>query len=65
MEIERTDRDVHVLYPTVGEKLGLIPESIVRRAFISIWYQCYSEEVTKIIKQIDSLLHHEIAVQSA
>ena len=64
MEIKRTDRDVHVLYPTIGEKLGRIPESTVRRVFISIWCQCYSEEVTKIINQIDSLLPHEIAVQS-
>jgi hypothetical protein len=51
-----TNRDPHLLFSQVGERLGLIAESITRSAFISLWAQTYPEEVRSIIEPIESLL---------
>jgi len=55
-EIQKTNREPHLIYSTIGERLGLIPESIIRGAFISIWANAYPQIVEEIISRIDSSL---------
>jgi hypothetical protein len=37
--VSRTNRDPHLLFVQIGEKLGFVPEAIIRGAFLSIWIQ--------------------------
>ncbi|MER7476672.1 AAA family ATPase [Streptomyces sp. NPDC126510] len=55
-EVANTNRDAHLLFAQIGAKLGLIAETIVRSAFISLWAQEYPEEVKEIIDPFAALL---------
>jgi len=55
-DVQRETRDYHLLYSNLGEKFGLIPESVIRGGFISIWCQSYPEEVDRIMSEIDAFL---------
>jgi predicted ATPase len=55
-EVRVANRDPHVLYSQVGERLGLIPESTVAAAFANIWAQAYPDIVGKIIEPVRSVL---------
>lgn len=37
--VARANRDPHLLFVQVGERLGFVPEAIVRGAFLTIWLQ--------------------------
>lgn len=52
----KTNRDPHILFNTLGEKLGFIPEVVVRGAFIEVWIQENPEEVQKIVDPIIKML---------
>ncbi|CAL1517837.1 AAA family ATPase [Chitinophaga sp. MM2321] len=43
-DIRLTNRDPHVLFSQVGMKLGLIPEDLVKMAFLAVWNQAFPEE---------------------
>jgi predicted ATPase len=61
-EIRRTNVDTHVIFSQIGLKLGLVPESTVRDAFLATWVEAYPEECATILNAIDALLprlHHE------
>ncbi len=58
-EVRRLNRDGHLLYSAVGKRLGLIPETIVRSAFLNVWCQAYPEKVKEILDPIISLIPFE------
>ena len=47
-DIRTTNRDEHLLFAQVGEKLGFISENIVRNAFLAIWNEYYREDAVII-----------------
>lgn len=47
-DISHTNRDPHLLFSQVGEKIGFIPEAVVRGAFLSIWIQENRSEANQI-----------------
>lgn len=55
-DIAKTNRDPHILFSSLGEKLGFIPDVIVRGAFIEIWIQENPDEVHRIIDPIVRML---------
>jgi len=48
-------RDPHLYFAQIGSRLGLIPEEVVRRAFVSIWVQENKELFADIVKAINRL----------
>lgn len=60
--VRLTNRDPHLLFAQVGEKLGLIPEATVAHAFANIWAQEYPGNVAKMIEHISESLPREKAV---
>jgi putative AbiEii toxin of type IV toxin-antitoxin system len=55
-KVRLTNRDPHLLFSQIGERLGLVPETVVRGAFISTWCGLYPEAVRKTVAQFDALL---------
>jgi len=51
-EIRTTNRDEHLLFSQVGEKLGFISENIVRNAFLAIWNEYYKSDANIIYEII-------------
>lgn len=47
-DVSHTNRDPHLLFSKIGLNLGLIPDSIVKGAFFSIWIQENPKEVNLI-----------------
>ena len=39
-EIDKTNRDGHLIFIQIGEKLGFKPENIIKGAFFEYWNQC-------------------------
>lgn len=58
-EIERTNRDPHLLYSQVGKDLGLIPEEITIGGFLNVWCTKYPEKAKEILMPIIDLLPKE------
>lgn len=54
--VSRTNRDPHLLFNQVGNKLGFLPEAIVRGAFFSIWIQEHPDECNRIAKAVSDAL---------
>jgi predicted ATPase len=50
--VSHTNRDSHLLFAQVGEKLGFLPEAIVRGAFLAVWIQEHPVEVDAIVSPI-------------
>lgn len=48
--VHKTNRDKHLLYSQVGNKLRSISEARVREAFISLWARTFPDEVQAITK---------------
>jgi len=57
-DISSTCRDPHLYFVQIGGKLGLIPELIVQRAFVSLWVQ----ENEGLFTDIVALIKKELAV---
>lgn len=55
-EISNTNRDHHLLFSQLGEKLGFISEEIIRGAFLSLWAQENQKEVDEIVSHIEKSL---------
>jgi ABC-type multidrug transport system ATPase subunit len=55
-DVSSTNRDPHLLFAQVGDRLGLIAERIIRSAFLSLWAQNYESEVQQLLQPVASLL---------
>ena len=55
-EVNLSNRDPHLLFSQVGEKLGLLSEVIVRSAFISTWCHLFPDDVRRVLAPMDDLL---------
>jgi AAA15 family ATPase/GTPase len=51
-DIRLTNRDEHLLFSQVGQKIGFISENIVRNAFFAIWNEQYNEMALYIYSKI-------------
>ncbi|RIA55901.1 ATP-dependent nuclease [Dichotomicrobium thermohalophilum] len=51
-DIRRDNRDAHLLYAQLGEKLGFVPEVTVAHAFCSIWAQSNVDTVRTILEPV-------------
>lgn len=51
-DVRRTNRDTHLLFSQVGERLGLVPERTVSSAFATIWAQSNPEMVEDLLEKI-------------
>lgn len=50
--LSSTNRDPHVIFNQIGIKLGFIPESIVKGAFLSLWIRLRSADFENIMQRI-------------
>ncbi|SDZ24399.1 AAA domain-containing protein [Amycolatopsis xylanica] len=55
-EVAMSNRDPHLLFVQIGDRLGFIAESIARSAFLSIWAQHVPSEVESIVEKIGEFL---------
>jgi predicted ATPase len=60
-QVKLSNRDPHLLFAQVGEKLGLLTESTVAGAFANIWAQAYPEESAAVLAPIRAGLPSEAA----
>ncbi|WP_156361382.1 ATP-dependent nuclease [Sphingomonas sp. Leaf67] len=51
-EVRTTNKDRHLLFAQLGEKLGLVPESTVALAFTTLWAQNNESSVKSLVDQI-------------
>jgi hypothetical protein len=51
-EVRRSNKDTHLLFFQVGEKLGLIPERTVASAFTTLWAQANPAVVKDLIAKV-------------
>lgn len=51
-----TNRDRHVIFEQIGEDLDFTAGAIVAAAFLAIWAQEYTDEVTALVDQFRELL---------
>jgi hypothetical protein len=64
--IRRLNRDSHLLFSQVGEALGLLPEPVVRSAFVAIWAQAYPDDARAISARVRNALPQQaVAAVSA
>lgn len=59
--VRMNNRDAHLLYAQVGEKLSLIPKETVEAAFANIWAQAFPDKITQLIKNFNELIPCETA----
>jgi len=55
-DIANTNRDPHLLFAQVGQRIGLVSEEVVRGAFFSVWIQDNPEVIAEISKHTMSAL---------
>lgn len=55
-EVALTNRDPHVIYSQIGEKLGLISEEVVQSGFLSIWASAFPEECETLFQPVSQLI---------
>ena len=55
-EVRTTNRDPHLLFAQIGERIGLVPESTVVGAFANIWAQAYPQDAQRLLDQFRELL---------
>lgn len=56
--VSNTNRDHHLIFSQIGEKVGFVAENIVIDAFLTTWCEYYPDEVVKILDQIREFLPH-------
>lgn len=56
LSVSRTNRDHHLVFGQIGEKIGFIDENIIENAFLSTWSEKYEEEAKEMIKKIKQYL---------
>lgn len=60
--VSQTNRDPHLLFAQVGEKLGFLPETTIRGAFIAIWIHENPALADRIATAIETALTTHDAV---
>jgi len=61
IEVSLTNRDPHLLFNQVGQRLGFIPASIVSSAFIALWVAGNEQEAMRVADFIQSNVELEFA----
>lgn len=56
LSVSNTNRDHHLIYRQIGEKLGFIDENVISDAFLATWSEKYSDTAQEIIKEIRNYL---------
>lgn len=56
LEVSRLNRDHHMIFGQIGEKIGFIDENVVQGAFITTWSEKYEEEVREMLQKIKTYL---------
>ena len=54
--VGNTNRDHHLIFSQIGEKVGFVSENIIIDAFLTTWCEHYPDEVAKILDQIREFL---------
>jgi predicted ATPase len=54
--VKSTNRDYHLLFSQLGDKLSLIPEETVRAAFLNLYCQQFNDEIEKLLRPITKIL---------
>lgn len=63
--VRLTNRDPHLLYSQLGKKIGFVPETRVKEAFLAIWCNLnasYIEELSKMMSGIFPLESDEVGI---
>ncbi|ACB75576.1 AAA family ATPase [Opitutus terrae] len=60
-EVSHTNRDPHLLFNQVGEKLGLVSEIVVRGAFFSVWLHNAGDVAAQIAGVLKAALDEPVA----
>ena len=61
VDVRRSNRDPHLLFSQVGERLGLVLEATVSAAFANIWAQTYNTAASNIV---DAIRHIALEAES-
>lgn len=56
VNVKLNNRDPHLLFAQIGEKIGLIPPSSVAMAFTNIWAQVYPENANLFLSKFEQFL---------
>lgn len=56
LNVSRTNRDHHLIFGQIGEKIGFIDQNVIENAFLSTWSEKYEEEAQEFIKKIKEYL---------
>jgi len=59
-EVLCTNRDPHLLYNQLGMKIGFVPESIVRSAFLSLWVRNNRPFCQHVVDKVNQLIEEEV-----
>lgn len=57
--VRLSNKDPHLIFSQIGEKLGLLPAQTVASAFANIWAQAYEEKAADLLRPVESLLPKE------
>jgi len=63
-DVKRQNVDFHLIFSQLGERLGLVPESTVARAFCTIWSQAFTDKADAILRAVKSTLEELSSEQS-
>lgn len=55
-EVIRTNRDPHLLYVQLGMRIGLVPEAIVRGAFLALWVRRNQDFCNSLASRVQALI---------
>lgn len=56
LSVSRTNRDHHLIFGQIGERIGFIDENVIVNAFLSTWSEKYKEEAQEMIEKIKGYL---------
>ncbi|MGB9367759.1 MAG: hypothetical protein WCE79_17280 [Xanthobacteraceae bacterium] len=54
--VARTNRDRHLLWEQIGERLGRVPAATIAGGFLRVWTQTNPEAVEKIVERVTAAL---------
>lgn len=60
-EVRYTNRDPHLLFSQVGERLGLVPENTISAAFANVWAQAYHVDAGIVADYVKQMLEQKAA----
>jgi predicted ATPase len=55
-EVASTNRDAHVIFNQIGIKIGFVPESVVRGAFLALWVRNNNEFCESLASRVRTLI---------